>query len=230
MSKDNIITIDGPSGAGKGTIAKNISQSLKWHLLDSGAIYRVLALLVVKNNIDIKDKDKDKDKIITIAKSFNLEFRADKDDELLKVYLNSKEVSKELRLQKCAEIASQLAVIKEIRKVLLQKQRDFYRMPGLVADGRDMGTVVFPNAIIKIFLTASPEERAKRRFKQLQLAGQKGNIHKIFSEIKKRDERDLNRQTSPLIPAKNAIVIDSTNLSIDEVITKIMTLVNTKMD
>lgn len=226
MSKDNIITIDGPSGAGKGTIAKNISQSLKWHLLDSGAIYRVLALLVVKNNIDIKDKDK----IITIAKSFNLEFRADKDDELLKVYLNSKEVSKELRLQKCAEIASQLAVIKEIRKVLLQKQRDFYRMPGLVADGRDMGTVVFPNAIIKIFLTASPEERAKRRFKQLQLAGQKGNIHKIFSEIKKRDERDLNRQTSPLIPAKNAIVIDSTNLSIDEVITKIMTLVNTKMD
>lgn len=226
MSKDNIITIDGPSGAGKGTIAKNISQSLKWHLLDSGAIYRVLALLVVKNNIDIKDKDK----IITIAKSFNLEFRADKDDELLKVYLNSKEVSKELRLQKCAEIASQLAVIKEIRKVLLQKQRDFYRTPGLVADGRDMGTVVFPNAIIKIFLTASPEERAKRRFKQLQLAGQKGNIHKIFSEIKKRDERDLNRQTSPLIPAKNAIVIDSTNLSIDEVITKIMTLVNTKMD
>ena len=216
-----VLTLDGPSGVGKGTVASIIAQKLDWHLLDSGAIYRAFAIVASNNDIKIDDIDG----LLKLANNFDISFKLNSNHEPLNVYLNNVEVSSELRTEKTAALASQFAKIESLRKVLLVKQRQFKKLPGLVADGRDMGTVVFPDAPFKVFLTAEVEERAKRRLKQLQETGITGNISHTLAEVQKRDERDVNRQHSPLKPAKDALVIDTTNLSINEVITKVMALI-----
>ena len=216
-----VLTLDGPSGVGKGTVARIIAQKLDWHLLDSGAIYRAFAIVASNNDIKIDDIDG----LLKLANNFDISFKLNSNHEPLNVYLNNVEVSSELRTEKTAALASQFAKIESLRKVLLVKQRQFKKLPGLVADGRDMGTVVFPDAPFKVFLTAEVEERAKRRLKQLQETGITGNISHTLAEVQKRDERDVNRQHSPLKPAKDALVIDTTNLTINEVITKVMALI-----
>jgi cytidylate kinase len=216
-----VLTLDGPSGVGKGTVARIIAQKLDWHLLDSGAIYRAFAIMASDNDIKIDDVDG----LLKLANNFDISFKLNSDHGPLNVYLNNAEVSSELRTEKTAALASQFAKIKSLRKTLLVKQRQFKKLPGLVADGRDMGTVVFPDAPFKVFLTAEVEERAKRRLKQLQETGIAGNISHTLAEVQKRDERDVNRQHSPLKPAKDALVIDTTNLTINEVITKVMALI-----
>ena len=216
-----VLTLDGPSGVGKGTVASIIAQKLDWHLLDSGAIYRAFAIVASNNDIKIDDIDG----LLKLANNFDISFKLNSNHEPLNVYLNNVEVSSELRTEKTAALASQFAKIESLRKVLLVKQRQFKKLPGLVADGRDMGTVVFPDAPFKVFLTAEVEERAKRRLKQLQETGIAGNISHTLAEVQKRDERDANRQHSPLRPAKDALVIDTTNLTINEVITRVMALI-----
>jgi len=216
-----VLTLDGPSGVGKGTVASIIAQTLDWHLLDSGAIYRAFAISVRNRKIKINDING----LLTLADILDLRFELVPNQRSLKVYLDNVEVSAELRTEKTAELASKLAMIGLLRKSLQIKQQQFKRLPGLVADGRDMGTVVFPDAPFKVFLTAEVEERAKRRLKQLQETGITGNISHTLAEVQKRDERDANRQHSPLRPAKDALIIDTTNLSIDEVISKVMALI-----
>ena len=216
-----VLTLDGPSAVGKGTVASIIAQKLDWHLLDSGAIYRAFAIVASNNDIKIDDIDD----LLKLANNFDISFKLNSNHEPLNVYLNNVEVSSELRTEKTAALASQFAKIESLRKTLLVKQRQFKKLPGLVADGRDMGTVVFPDAPFKVFLTAEVEERAKRRLKQLQETGIAGNISHTLAEVQKRDERDVNRQHSPLKPAKDALVIDTTNLTINEVITKVMALI-----
>jgi len=216
-----VLTLDGPSGVGKGTVASIIAQTLDWHLLDSGAIYRAFAIAVRNRKIKINDING----LLTLAEILDLRFELVPNQRSLKVYLDNVEVSAELRTEKTAELASKLAMIGLLRKSLQIKQQQFKRPPGLVADGRDMGTVVFPDAPFKVFLTAEVEERAKRRLKQLQETGITGNISHTLAEVQKRDERDANRQHSPLRPAKDALIIDTTNLSIDEVISKVMALI-----
>ena len=216
-----VLTLDGPSGVGKGTVASIIAQKLDWHLLDSGAIYRAFAIVASNNDIKIDDIDG----LLKLANNFDISFKLNSNHEPLNVYLNNVEVSSELRTEKTAALASQFAKIESLRKVLLVKQRQFKKLPGLVADGRDMGTVVFPDAPFKVFLTAEVSERAKRRLKQLQESGIAGNISHTLAEVQKRDERDVNRQHSPLMPAKDALIIDTTNLTINEVITKVMALI-----
>jgi len=216
-----ILTVDGPSGVGKGTVSRIVSQKMGWHLLDSGAIYRAFALAVNQQGVDIEDEDG----LENLAKTLNLEFRTEPGKELVSVYLDAQEVSKQLRTEATGEMASKIATIAIVRKALLERQRAFAKPPGLVADGRDMGTQVFANAPFKVYLTASAEERANRRLKQLQSAGSKGIIAQILQEVKKRDERDSTRKSSPLKPAEDALIIDTTDLSIDEVIAKVMTLI-----
>jgi cytidylate kinase len=216
-----ILTVDGPSGVGKGTVARIVAQKQGWHLLDSGAIYRAFALAVDARGIDIKDESA----LEHVAKNLNLEFKTEADNELVSVYLDGNEVSNVLRTEQTGEMASKIASIGVVRAALLQRQQGFAKPPGLVADGRDMGTVVFADAAFKIFLTASAQERANRRLKQLQNQGSKGIISKILAEVVARDERDSSRKHSPLKPAEDALIIDTTELSIDEVITQVMTLI-----
>ena len=216
-----VLTIDGPSGVGKGSVARIVADKMGWHLLDSGAIYRGFALAAKSRNIRFDDELD----LVGLAEKLDLKFESVEGQELLNVYLDGIEVSKELRTEQTAELASQLAVIAPLRAALLKKQQQFEQTPGLVADGRDMGTVVFPHASYKIYLTASAEERAQRRLKQLQNSANAGNISQILAEVKKRDERDASRKHSPLKPAEDALIIDTTCLTIDEVIARVMALI-----
>ena len=216
-----VLTIDGPSGVGKGSVARIVADKMGWHLLDSGAIYRGFALAAQSRNIRFDDELD----LVGLAEKLDLKFESVEGQELLNVYLDGIEVSKELRTEQTAELASQLAVIAPLRAALLKKQQQFEQTPGLVADGRDMGTVVFPHASYKIYLTASADERAQRRLKQLQNSANAGNISQILAEVKKRDERDASRKHSPLKPAEDALIIDTTCLTIDEVIARVMALI-----
>lgn len=216
-----VLTIDGPSGVGKGTVARVIAQQQNWHLLDSGAIYRAFALAVDSRAIDITDEDA----LEKIAQNLELTFKTHEDSELVSVYLDGQDVSKKLRTEQTGEMASKIASIGVVRAALLKRQQDFAVSPGLVADGRDMGTVVFKDAKFKVYLTASSEERANRRLKQLQAQGHEGIISQILAEVEARDKRDSSREHSPLKPAENALIIDTTNLSLDEVIAQVSELV-----
>ena len=216
-----VLTIDGPSGVGKGTIAYIMSQKLHWNLLDSGAIYRAFAVAATNREIEIDNVDD----LLKLASNLDLKFQSDPDQNNLNIYLDNVEISAELRTEKTAELASNYAMIGHLRESLLIRQQKFKQLPGLVADGRDMGTVVFSDAPFKVFLTADVEERAKRRLKQLHDKGITGNISHTLEEVQKRDARDANRKHSPLRPAKDALIIDTTNLTINEVVTKVMALV-----
>ncbi len=212
-----VLTIDGPSGAGKGTVSRAVARRLGWHYLDSGSIYRALAIAVLQQGLNLEDVDA----IVNRARDLQLEFVCD--DELT-VILDGEDITPRLASEKTGNTASIIAAYPEVRQVLLQKQKDFRRLPGLVADGRDMGTVVFPDAEYKVFLTASAAERAKRRYKQLIEKGIDANLDQITLEIEERDRRDRERVTAPLIAAEEALVIDSSDLTIDQVIGRVMQL------
>jgi cytidylate kinase len=204
----NLITIDGPAGSGKGTIAKQLSEVLKLNYLDSGAIYRILGLHLIENNIPIDNEDLIKKSI----EKANIQFSGHK------ISLNNRDVTDEIRTESIAKIASLIAANKTVRESILDLQRSFLKKPGLVAEGRDMGTVVFPEAKNKFFLTASVQERADRRYKQLISKGFDVSIPDLVVEIQERDFRDINRTISPLVPAANAVIIDTTKLSPSQVV------------
>lgn len=213
-----VLTIDGPSGAGKGTVSRLVAKKLGWHYLDSGSIYRSLAIAVLKQSVDLAKEAE----IAKVAQVMSLAFESG--DELI-VRLDGEDVTAQLGLETTGNIASIVAALPEVRRVLLQKQRDFKQLPGLVADGRDMGTVVFPEAENKVFLTASAVKRAERRYKQLIGKGIDANLIQIIKEIEERDCRDMARKAAPLSMASDALYIDSSEMTIEAVIEEVLNLV-----
>ena len=212
-----VISIDGPSGSGKGTIAATIAQKLGFVLLDSGALYRVLGIATLKHDLDIADEQG----IADLARNLNIEFGKFGPES---VSLDGEDVSLQIRTDIGSEMASKVGAIGLAREALLERQLAFRKAPGLVADGRDMGTVVFADAELKIYLTASPEERAQRRYKQLIAKGIDVNLPALLRELNERDERDSQRSVSPLRAAKDAIVLDTTDLDIDQVVERVLDL------
>ncbi len=213
-----VITIDGFSGCGKGTISQLLAQHLSWHLLDSGALYRVLALIAKQREVDLTDEKA----LSKLAAHLDVEFIAVADEPLVGVILDGQDVSIAVRTEEIGNVASKIAAFPDVRKALLQRQRDFRQAPGLIADGRDMGTVVFSDAEFKFFLTATCEERAKRRYKQLLEKGINVKLAQLFEELAARDARDEQRVVSPLKPARDAVIIDTTELTIEQVIQRIL--------
>lgn len=220
-----VITIDGPSGAGKGILCEAIAESLGWHLLDSGAIYRALAIAALHHQINVTTEKM----LAALAEDLDIYFTT-QGDKLL-IFLEGEDVSNKISTETIGNLASQIAKLPQVREALLRRQRIFRKEPGLVADGRDMGTVVFPNALVKIFLDANTKERAQRRWLQLQGKGFHVNFKWLLAEMQERDNRDRHRAIAPLVPAFDAFVLDSTSLSIVEVtqvalgyIQKVMTL------
>ncbi|MFY9179826.1 MAG: (d)CMP kinase [Venatoribacter sp.] len=213
---NKIITIDGPSGAGKGTVCARLAQELGWELLDSGALYRITALAASRKHIALDNEAE----VAKVAANLDVQFKPTA--EAVLVILEGEDVSRSIRTEEVGGMASQVAALPQVREALLQRQRDFANPQGLIADGRDMGTVVFPNAFAKIFLTASAQERGLRRFKQLQEKGVAADLDAIVEEIRIRDERDSNRAVAPLKPASDALVIDSTELNIEQVCQQVL--------
>jgi cytidylate kinase len=215
-----VITVDGPSGSGKGTVCRMLANKLGWDVLDSGAIYRVLALASVHHQI----KELTESALLPLAANLDVQFLVDKETGAGRIVLEGEDVSKAIRTEEIGNLASKIAAIPSVREALLRRQRAFRSENGLVADGRDMGTVVFPNAELKVYLTASAEERARRRFLELKERGVDVKIDSLILDIQARDERDMNRKVAPLVPASDAIVIDTTELNAEQVFEKIITL------
>ena len=214
-----VIAIDGPSGSGKGTIARRVARHFGWHLLDSGALYRLVALAGMRSKLSATDIAGH----ARLAATLDVRFGMDETGEE-QVLLECTDVTRELRAEATGEAASRVAAWPEVRSALLGRQRAFARLPGLVADGRDMGSIVFQDAGLKIFLTASPEERAHRRYKQLKEKGLSGSLAGLSAEIAERDRRDTTRAVAPLIAVPDAIIVDSTALSIEEVVGRVIQL------
>ncbi|MBL4827288.1 MAG: (d)CMP kinase [Spongiibacteraceae bacterium] len=208
-----IITIDGPSGSGKGTLCQMLARELGWHLLDSGALYRIVGLAAVKQGVSFDDETG----LAVLAEHLNIEFQPGKSGEPALVILDNEDVSRDVRSELSGGYASKVAVFNAVRDVLNHRQKAFAVSPGLVADGRDMGTVVFPSAPLKFYLTASAEKRAERRYKQLINKGESVTLAALLDDIRLRDERDMNRRVAPLKPAVDATILDSTTMSIDAV-------------
>lgn len=217
-----VITIDGPVGSGKGTIAARLARRLGWNLLDSGALYRLVALQALRQGVAQDDAAG------LGALAENLEATVTFEHGVLRVYLDGADVTGELRVEAVSNLASRVAALPVVRQALARPQRDAAKAPGLVADGRDMGTVVFPDAALKIYLTATVRARAERRYKQLKEKGESVNLPRLFRDLEKRDQRDTNRAVAPLEPAADAILLDSTDLSVDQVLKKILKLVEEK--
>ena len=207
-----VIAIDGPSGSGKGTIARQVASTLGWHLLDSGALYRLVGLAAERQGVALDNAEK----LATLAESLDVRFGSNDGGE--NIHLDGEEVTDAVRTEDCGKAASLVAALQPVREALLTLQRDFRRVPGLVADGRDMGTLVFPEADLKVFLTASPEERAKRRHKQLKDKGIDVSLAALSRDIEDRDRRDSERSVAPLRPAEDARILDSSDKSIEVVV------------
>ena len=222
MTSIPVITIDGPSGSGKGTVAVRIAEKLDFTLLDSGALYRSVGIAALRGGIDLRDHQQ----IAELARHLNIEFGVSSPDS---VWLDGEDVSLEIRTDIGSELASQIGAIPAAREALYERQLAFRKAPGLVADGRDMGTVIFQDAIIKIYLTARPEERAQRRYKQLIDKGIDASLPDLLRDLKERDARDSERPISPLKPAKDAVVLDTTDLHIDQVVEQVLDLVSERL-
>lgn len=219
MSQDiPVLTLDGPSGSGKGTVASRVARTLGWHLLDSGALYRLVALGAARRGIDMADETALADYAVGMA----VDFEVQPDSGEVVARLDGEAVGDSIRTEQVGNDASKVAALGAVREALLQRQRDFRQAPGLVADGRDMGTTVFPDAGLKIFLTASAEVRAERRYKQLKDKGISASLAGLLREIAERDARDTERQSSPLKPAADAILLDTSGLGIDEVVEQVL--------
>ncbi|MEB3752823.1 (d)CMP kinase [Acinetobacter sp. MD2(2019)] len=224
----HVITIDGPSGSGKGTLASKIAQHYGYYLLDSGALYRLLGLSL-KNKGLLTSLDTRLTTCVDCALNLDIQFKSNTEDSSIQILLEGEDVSSIIRTEEVGAYASQIATIPELRAALLQRQHDFAQAPGLVADGRDMGTVVFPNAAAKIYLTASAQSRAERRVKQLQAIGLDAKIDAILANIEDRDRRDMERSVAPLKPAEDAYVIDSSSLNIDQVFQAMVEYIDSKL-
>ena len=211
-----VVTVDGPSGAGKGTLSALIAEKLGWHLLDSGAIYRVLAVAAMHHDLPVDDESA----VVPLASGLDVSFEIDKEQR--RVVLEGEDVTDDIRTEEVGAVASQIASLARVREALLRRQRAFQQDPGLVADGRDMGTVVFRDAPLKVFLTASAEERARRRYAQLKEKGFGANLATLIEDIRTRDERDMQRAVAPLKPAPDAVEIDSTELNVEQVVDRIL--------
>lgn len=216
-----VLAIDGPSGSGKGTISRAVADALGWHLLDSGAIYRAVGYAASMAGIDLSDAAA----VTRCAETTKITFRDPKDGGDTRVIVNGHDATDEIRTETCGAAASAIAAIPAVRTALFEKQRSFRKAPGLVADGRDMGTVVFTDATHKIFLTASADERAKRRYKQLKEKGLNVTLSSLLREIEARDERDATRKVAPLKPAAGAVIIDTTGMPVAEVIAQVLAVV-----
>jgi CMP/dCMP kinase len=224
MSSVPIMTIDGPSGSGKGTVARAAAKALGWGLLDSGALYRLVALAGRRAAIGLENGPQ----LAQLAVDFDIRFGSDSDGEEV-VWLNGAEVTGDIRTELAGNDASKVAALPVVRAALLERQRRFAVPPGLVADGRDMGTVVFPQAQVKIFLTASPEERAQRRHKQLKQKGVAANLAALSREIAERDQRDSTRAISPLVASDDAVSLDTTGMTVDEVIGRVLQIAHGRL-
>jgi CMP/dCMP kinase len=219
MSQVPVIAIDGPSGSGKGTIARRVARSLDWHLLDSGALYRLVALRGASAGLAPDDADGHARIAATLDVTFAMDDRGEE-----QVFLAGEDVTRKLRAEATGEAASRVAAWQPVRSALLGRQRAFARPPGLVADGRDMGSIVFRDAGLKIFLTASAEERARRRYNQLKEKGLSGSLAGLSAEIAERDRRDTTRTVAPLVAVPEAVIVDSTALTIEEVVGRVIEL------
>jgi len=220
MNQDQapVITIDGPSASGKGTVSREVAKILGWHMLDSGALYRLTALAALKRQMSWDNEEALK------QLALNLDIAFQDDDDTTRVLLDGEDVSEQIRSEQCSLGASKVAVLAGVRQALLARQRAFLQAPGLVADGRDMGSVVFPQAQLKIFITASAEERANRRYKQLKQGGNSVNLADLLTDIQERDRRDSERSHAPLKPAENAEIIDTTSMTVAQVVQRIQAL------
>lgn len=216
--KAPVITIDGAGGTGKGTVTHIIAKILDWHLLDSGALYRVLALAAQKHGVDLDNETALK----VLAEHLDVQFIASDNSSPPNILLEGQDVTETIRTEKMGNAASKVGALPSVRTALLSRQRAFKEPPGLATDGRDMGTVVFPEAEVKIFLTASPEERAMRRYKQLMAKGIDVNLGDLVEELRERDRRDRERTVAPLKPADDAVIIETDHLTIDEVVDRIL--------
>jgi cytidylate kinase len=224
MSAVPILTIDGPSGSGKGTISRLVASRLGWHLLDSGALYRLVAYASRRKGVPLTNEAA----CTRVASGLEVRFSATERGHE-QIWLEGTEVSRAIRTEQAGDDASRVAAMPGVRAALLDRQHAFAQPPGLVADGRDMGTVVFPAAPIKIFLTASADERALRRYKQLKDKGLDANLAALSQEVAERDRRDQSRPIAPLVPAADAVVVDSTAMTIDAVVARVLELASTRL-
>ncbi len=222
--KAPVLTIDGPSGVGKGSVSARVARALDWHVLDSGAVYRAVAAAALEKGL----KADDEAGLVSLCESLDLQFEAG--DNGILVFLDGRAVDDRLRTESVSAMSSKVAVLPAVRAALLDLQRGFRRPPGLVADGRDMGTVVFPDAPIKIFLDASVEERANRRYKQLKEKGESVKFLRLFRDLEARDRRDRERAVSPTVAADDAVVIDSTRLTLEQVVNRVLDEVQRRVD
>jgi cytidylate kinase len=218
-----VVTIDGPVGSGKGTISARLAERLGFHLLDSGALYRLVALTALARGIDLDDPEA----LAEAARTLDIHFRFE--GARTRIFLGGEDVTADIRREAVSQSASRVAAVPAVREALATRQKAFRRPPGLVADGRDMGTVIFPDAPVKLFLTASTQARAERRYKQLKEKGESVTLPRLLQDLEARDARDSNREVAPLVPAPGATIIDSTDMGIDEVVEEAYSIVKKKL-